>query len=284
MGMNDSDYGGGIPVTDVWRSDYGVAIGHTELVPKLVSLPVKVDAYDKTADISIRFDYESPFVLKKGDTLATVETFVAVHDGDCFGPLKQFSEVLRAKGLKFAEPEPEAFESSWCAWGYMRNFTIDEIRGTLPKVKELGIKWVTIDDGYQQAEGDWHVNSKTFPKGDAQMRALVDEIHAQGMKVMIWWAPLAADPGSKALTNDPDLKLITSEGAPQYITWWDSYYMSPAYTKTLDHTKEVLSLFFNTYNVDGLKMDGQHLNAVAPDYNDRHNLSRPEESVPSPMG
>ncbi len=279
MGMNDSDYGGGIPVTDIWRPDYGIAIGHAEVVPKLVSLPVKVDSYDQTADISIRWDYDTPYVLKEGDTLATLETFVTVHKGDCFVPLKQFGEVLRAKGLKFAEPEEEAFESSWCAWGYMRNFTIDEIRGTLPKVKELGIKWVTIDDGYQQAEGDWQVNNKTFPKGDAQMRALVDEIHAQGFKVMIWWAPLAADPGSKTLIGNPDLKLVTDEGAPQYITWWDSYYMSPAYAKTLDHTKEVLSLFFKTYNVDGIKMDGQHLNAVAPDYNDRHNLTRPEESV-----
>lgn len=279
MGMNDSDYGGGIPVTDVWRSDCGIAIGHVETVPKLVSLPVKVDSYDQTADISIRSDYETPHVLKQGDTLATLETFVSVHEGDYFRTLKQFGEVLRAEGLKFAEPEDAAYESSWCAWGYMRNFTIDEVRGTLPKVKELGIKWVTIDDGYQQAEGDWHVNRKTFPKGDAQMRALVDEIHRQGMKVMLWWAPLAADPDSKILTENPDLKLVREDGSPQYITWWNSYYMSPAYKKTIDHTKDVLSLFFDTYNVDGLKMDGQHLNAVAPDYNRRHRLDRPEESV-----
>ncbi len=70
--------------------------------------------------------------------------------------MKRYGEVLRAKGMKFAEPEPEAFEANWCAWGYMRDVTLDEIRGTIPKVKELGIKWVTIDDGFQQAEGDWH--------------------------------------------------------------------------------------------------------------------------------
>ena len=281
MGMNDSDYGGGIPVTDIWRRDHGVAIGHAEVVPKLVSLPVTVDSDEQTADIDVRFDYEKPYVLKRGDTLATLETFVTVHDGDCFGPLKNFGAVLRAKGIKFAEPEEEAYESSWCAWGYMRNFTVDEIRGTLPKVKELGIKWVTIDDGYQQAEGDWNVNNKTFPGGDAQMRALVDEIHAQGFKVMIWWTPLAADPGSKVLTENPDLELVTADGAPQYITWWDAYYMSPAYNKTIDRTKDALSLFFKTYDVDGIKMDGQHLNAVAPDYNEDHHLSHPVESFES---
>ena len=64
MGMNDSDDGGGIPVTDVWRPDYGVAIGHAEVAPKLVSLPVSVDSDARTADINIRFDYDKPYVLK----------------------------------------------------------------------------------------------------------------------------------------------------------------------------------------------------------------------------
>ena len=38
--MNATDYGGGTPVVDVWRRDVGIAVGHLELVPKLVSLPV----------------------------------------------------------------------------------------------------------------------------------------------------------------------------------------------------------------------------------------------------
>ena len=29
MGMNASDYGGGIPVIDLWRKDAGIAIGNT---------------------------------------------------------------------------------------------------------------------------------------------------------------------------------------------------------------------------------------------------------------
>ena len=40
MGMNASDYGGGTPVVDVWRRDYGLAVGHVETAPKLVALPI----------------------------------------------------------------------------------------------------------------------------------------------------------------------------------------------------------------------------------------------------
>ena len=39
MGMNASDYGGGTPVVDVWRRDWGVAIGHLDPLPQEVYLP-----------------------------------------------------------------------------------------------------------------------------------------------------------------------------------------------------------------------------------------------------
>src|SRR5690348_4424313 len=41
LGMNDTDYGGGTPVVDVWRRGVGIAVGHLELSPKLVSLDRK---------------------------------------------------------------------------------------------------------------------------------------------------------------------------------------------------------------------------------------------------
>ncbi len=42
QGMNASDYGGGTPIVDVWRRDVGMAVGHVEPRPKLVSLPVSM--------------------------------------------------------------------------------------------------------------------------------------------------------------------------------------------------------------------------------------------------
>ena len=38
-----TDYGGGTPVVDVWRRDYGLATGHVETVPKLVALSSRAD-------------------------------------------------------------------------------------------------------------------------------------------------------------------------------------------------------------------------------------------------
>ena len=40
MGMTASDYGGGTPIVDLWRRDCGLAVGHLEARPALLSLPV----------------------------------------------------------------------------------------------------------------------------------------------------------------------------------------------------------------------------------------------------
>ncbi len=52
--MNSSDYGGGTPVVDVWRRDVGIGVGHVELAPKLVSLPVD-QTDEQSAEVAIRY-------------------------------------------------------------------------------------------------------------------------------------------------------------------------------------------------------------------------------------
>ena len=54
LGMNATDYGGGTPVADVWRRDIGIAVGHLEHAPKLVSLPVTMpDATHATSGVHL---------------------------------------------------------------------------------------------------------------------------------------------------------------------------------------------------------------------------------------
>jgi alpha-galactosidase len=278
MGMTSTDYGGGIPAIDLWRKDAGIMIGHAELVPRLVSLPVEMDKYDGYATIGIQKEYTDPVDFKPNDTILTYTTFVSVHEGDYFTAMQQYSKLMQKRGIKLSPSTPEAFEPVWCAWGYGRGFTYGELLGTLPKVKEMGIKWVDVDDGFQIAEGDWNVDPKKHAGGNAGMKLLIDAIHAQGMKAKLWWAPLAVDQGTELLKKDPDILIRRRDGSPQYITYWDSYYMSPTYKGTIEHTKEVINMFINVWGYDGVKMDGQHLNAIAPDYNfKRHGANSPEE-------
>lgn len=151
--------------------------------------------------------------------------------------------------------------------------------GTLPKVRELGIKWAVLDDGWQTAEGDWYLHPEKFPRGDADMKALVEKIRAAGLKPKLWIAPLAVDPGTDLLNEHTDMLLLDENGAVQDVTWWNAFYLCPAYPKTLERAKALVRKIFGEWGYAGLKIDGQHLNGVAPCYNPAHNHARPEESV-----
>lgn len=274
MGMNDTDYGSGIPVTSVWRPDVNIAVGHLALVPKMVSLPTELPTTSTSAKISVLENYDERTLFEAGETIETLETFVSVSKGDYYTSLARYSNLMQAKGIKMVETEDEAFEPIWCAWGYERKFTLEEIVKTLPKVKEMGIKWAVLDDGFQIAEGDWNANPEKFPKGGVEIKNLVDDIHSYGLKAKLWWAPLAADPHSNLFKENRDMLVTQKDGSPQFITWWDAYYLSPTKEATIKHTKETVQLFMKDWGFDGLKMDGQHMNAVGADYS----LDNPLES------
>ena len=273
LGMNNSDYGGGIPVLDLWQRDEGVAIGLFEPVLRMISMPVEWKRYDNKVTACLHYDLPEPVVLEKGDTLFCFKSFRYTHQGDYYNALRTFSRYMQEyEGIQMKPSEPEAFEPVWCAWGYQRLFTIDEVVGTLDKVAELGFRWVDVDDGYQIAEGDWNTNSR-FPGGDKDMRRMTDEIHKRGMKAKLWWAPLAADPDTKLVKEHPEMLLLTDEWAREYITWWDSWYLSPVNPAVDAYTHDLLKMFLQTWDFDGLKIDGQHLNCCLPDYNPASGLN-----------
>jgi alpha-galactosidase len=275
MGMNASDYGGGTPVIDVWRRDYGLATGHIETVPKLVALPLTMTA--NGARIAV--EYEESVTLQPGTGISTFETFVTVHRGDYFATLDLYRSLMAERGLKAPKIPPPAYEPIWCAWGYERDFTVDEVIGTLPKAKELGLSWAGLDDGWQTAVGDWHLDPKKFPRGDADMIALVDAIKRAGMKPKLWIAPLATQVGTDLLREHPDMLLLDKYWTAQNVTWWDSFTLCPAYPPTVEWGKQLVRKIMGEWGYAGLKLDGQHLNGVAPCYNPAHKHSRPEESV-----
>jgi len=277
MGMNASDYGSGTAIVDVWRKDVGLAVGHSEITPKLVSLPLSYANASSGAQLHI--EIEKTVVLQPAQTMQTIETFVNLHQGDYYATLKNYRQVMADKGLKMEEFPDSAYEAIWCAWGYERNFTVDEVIGTLAKAKEMGLKWAVLDDGWQTSEGDWYLDPKKFPNGDQDMQDFVAKINEAGLKAKLWWAPLAVDPGTDLLHEHSDMLLLDENGKTQDISWWNSYYLCPAYKGTIEYSKDLVKKMMGTWGYKGLKIDGQHLNGVAPCYNPKHNHAYPEESV-----
>jgi alpha-galactosidase len=276
LGMNATDYGGGTPVSDVWRRDVGIAVGHLERVPKLVSLPVTMpDASHATVALS----FQSDSAIKPGESLDTFPSFVAVHQGDYFQSFQDYSAAMKHRGVQFTPAPESAFGAIWCAWGYGKAFTPAQVENALPVVKKLGFAWVGVDDGWQTNEGDWALLPGKFPNGDRDMRSLVDKIHAQGFRAQLWWAPLATKPDANIVKAHPEHLLLNADGSQQKISYWNDWYFCPEDKAVVEYHRQLVIKMFRDWGYDGLKLDGQHMNAVPRCYNPAHKHQRPEESV-----
>jgi len=193
--------------------------------------------------------------------------WLATSRQDGLAQLVAWRQAMVEAGLPIGHPSAGAREATWCAWGYERDFTLNQVTGALPKVAELAFSWFTLDDGWQSEEGDITLNPAKFPHGEQQMRDLVAEVHRRGMKAMLWWIPLAADPKSRWFAHHADTLVRDEAGRPVDITWWNSSLLCPSHPRVIAETRRQLEKFYLDWGFDGLKIDGQHLNAV-PDCHD----------------
>ena len=113
--------------------------------------------------------------LKSGERLETPETFVAVHDGDYFATLNTYRQLMAERGIDAGARRPRPTSRSGAPGAMSATCTTELIEGTLPKVKEFGLEWAVIDDGWQARSAIGVLIRTKYPNGDADMRSLVAE-------------------------------------------------------------------------------------------------------------
>lgn len=275
-------YGGGIPVAAFWNANVGEAIGHVETLPLSLSIPVRVE-HDGHVTTSVTIPANT--TLKPGETYSAPRSFIAVYAGDFYQPLRLWSSVLQKEGWQIPTPSNEAYNASWCGWGYEFNVTPAQMVGTIPKLKELGIKWATLDDRWFDTYGDWNPRSETFP-GDS-IKKMVDDFHKQGELVQLWWLPLGAEDGrgkweshkyvvSKVAKEHPDWFIQDKNGQHARMTR-DLATLCPAVPEVQAYYKQLTEKFIRDWGFDGSKLD--NIYSVPMCYNPAHHHKSPQDSV-----
>ncbi|MBV9528495.1 glycoside hydrolase family 36 protein, partial [Sphingomonas sp.] len=246
-----------------------------ETVPKLVALPV--DSQPDGTHIAMEAD--EPIVLAPGQSVTLPQAFLMVHSGDHFAALDTYRRIMAERGLHAPAIPDSSYAPIWCAWGYERNYTPEQVYGTLDKAKAVGCEWAVLDDGWQKSVGDWVADTAKYPQGNGGLKEFADRIKSYGMRPKLWISPLSAAPASDLMRDHRDMLLLDADGAAQNVTWWNSYTLCPAYPPTVEFFKDVTRRIIGEWGFQGLKIDGQDLNGVAPCYNPAHNHARPEEST-----
>lgn len=284
MHNDENQTGGGIPVVALWTGSVGEAIGHAETVPLKMSLPVNTMT-DGRVSAAIAFEGDAP--LHPGAVFATPLTFVSVFHGDFYEPLSLYSKMLQRRGLSLAHPTNADYEANWCGWGYEMNFTPKQMLGTIPKLKELGLKWATLDAGWFRARGDWEPRADTFP--DDSLQKVVKAYHDAGMHITLWWIPLVAEDGhgkdilnhrpyqlSKVVKEHPDWLILDKDGKPARATA-DLGALCPAVPEVQQYYKQLTERFIRDWDFDGHKLDFSY--TVPACYNPKHHHKSPNDSI-----
>ena len=275
-------FGGGIPVVAVWTGSVGEAIGHVETLPLSLSLPVKVE---KDGRVTASMTIPANTVLKPGQTYSTPRSFLAVYSGDFYEPLRTWSSILGKEGWEIPKPSSEAYNVSWCGWGYEFNVTPAQMLGTIPKLKEFNIKWATLDDRWFDTYGDWNPRSDTFP-GDS-IKKMTDEFHKNGELVQLWWLPLGVEDGqgkweshkyivSQVVKDHPDWLILDKNGKHARMTR-DLAALDPSLPEVQAYYRQLTEKFIRDWGFDGSKLD--NIFSVPACYNPAHHHKSPQESV-----
>jgi len=280
--MVKGGYGGGIPVVAFWTREVGEAVGHVETIPIGAAIPAKVGGDGR---VNSEVDYVADVTLKPGETYSTPRSFLSVYAGDYYEPLRIWSSVLQKEGWDLPKPSSEAYNVAWCGWGYEENVTPAQMLGTVPKLKEMGIKWVTLDDRWFDVYGDWNPRPDTFP-GDS-IKKMVDDFHKQGMLTQIWWLPLAVEDGegryeshkyslAKIAQEHPEWLILDKNGKHAHMTRGLAV-LCPAVPEVRAYHKRLTEKFIRDWGFDGSKLD--NIYSVPECYNPAHHHKSPQDSV-----
>jgi alpha-glucosidase (family GH31 glycosyl hydrolase) len=122
-----------------------------------------------------------------------------------------------------------------------------------------------IDDTWQEDYGIWDFHPGRFP----DPKAMMDELHALGFKVMLWLCPFVS-PDQRALNDilknkkalvlekiNPDDTWETAT-EPFMVRWWNgvSAVLDLTNPAAVDWFNEQMDRLVKDYNVDGFKLDG----------------------------
>ncbi len=122
-----------------------------------------------------------------------------------------------------------------------------------------------IDEGWHEPYGNWTFHTGKF----VNPRAMVDELHRLGFKVMLWIVPfISPDSGNfRKLQNDSENEHLVrlENGKPALFHWWNGYSFALDMTKKCDRDflDEQLIELKKEYNIDGFKFDGGNIDSYA---------------------
>lgn len=241
----------------------GMLFAIIDEVPDPAIFSIKLDAGRVTG--SLRFEHLEIEDQRSRRVQASPRLFLQVVPCISMEDASQdFRRVMAA--LYPPLPIPDWVKYQWGSWyAFLMDYDEETIRKQIDYIaanlSDLGPWSILLDAGWYVAEGrpdsDWVVDEGKFPSG---LRALVDYAHSMGVRVVLYFgAPYLDDREREGnwmglrgfIERHPDwvIRLQEDDAGASYV--YD--FTNP---DLVEHIRDVISGFFQEYDVDGIKIDG----------------------------
>lgn len=150
-----------------------------------------------------------------------------------------------------ASADLTAFSPVYSTWYSYHQELSMELINELKAAAELGMKTVIIDDGWQTDDssrgyaycGDWRVAKNKI----SDIKAFVDEVHALGMKIMLWYSVPFVGVRSELWEHFKDKILYKTNG--------EFGVLDPRYPQVREFLVSAYEQAVSKWGIDGLKLD-----------------------------
>ncbi|MCD6475572.1 MAG: alpha-galactosidase [Anaerolineaceae bacterium] len=163
--------------------------------------------------------------------------------------------------LKPANIKKQSLPSGWCSWYYyytkVTGKDIEE-NASCAAVHKIDWQFFVLDDGYQNAIGDWLVENEKFSCGLAHIARTIKEM---GMHPGIWTAPFITMKKSKLTQEHPDWLLRQAYKDKPVLAGWNPgwggnfFALDITHPGVQDYLRTVFSTFTKEYGFRFLKLD-----------------------------
>ena len=189
-----------------------------------------------TAKVPAKFYSRVEYVQQKNRILLNVNTLVPysyegkVEGEEWFITIDQLpTEAWEWTAKRYDSGRVFETPIGWSTWDYyFTSATEDDVKEnvdfiTADEVLSKKVRYIALDDGWQQREGDW-VSGSRYPSG---LKSLVQYINAKGFEAGIWLAPTRLHFLSGTVMRRNDFLVRDENGDP--IMDEDMYVLDPTH-------------------------------------------------------
>ncbi|MBR4180195.1 MAG: alpha-galactosidase [Treponema sp.] len=217
---------------------------------------------------------------RRDDITAQIEIFTAYSFFECRDKLREIFGFLHLSKVDWLGRNPGGWESWYNHYADINENLIEQDLNNLTKTENIisagslngtcTSKIFQIDDGWEQALGDWDVRSDRFPNG---LVPLVEKINAADYIPGLWIAPFIIDARSKTATEHPDWllrdqrrELVVAGYNPLWGKKGNFYCLDLSNDNVIEHLDKLMEKLINEWGFRYIKLDFLYAGMLYGDY------------------